>query len=169
MVRSISTVDTALMHKQCKTSTLIGTILKTQQHIKSPLTTGALACLIFGCAAYFPAYSATMSKKDSRDASNQISAEYQRAKTACGSTRNNARDICLQEAKGIYKIAQAELEYKDEPSPRHLRNVGIAQADSAFQVAKEKCDDSTGAAKSTCRAEAKAAHKAALVEVKAKA
>ena len=169
MARSISAVDTAPMHKQCKTSTLIGTTLKTQQHIKPSLTTGALACLIFGCAAYFPAYSETMSRKDSREASNQISAEYQKAKIACGSTRNNARDICLQEAKGIYKIAQAELEYKDEPSPRHLRNVGIAQADSAFKVAKEKCDDSTGAAKSTCRAEAKAAHKAALVEVKAKA
>jgi hypothetical protein len=152
-----------------QTTLLIGTILKTQKNIKSALSKGTVVCLIVGCAAYFPAYSATMSRKEAREASNEISTEYQRAKIACGSVRNNARDICLQEAKGIYKIAQAELEYKDEPSPRHLRNVGIAQADSAFKVAKEKCDDSTGAAKSTCRSDAKAAHKAALVEVKAKA
>jgi hypothetical protein len=143
--------------------------LKTQPKIKSTLKIACVVSLLVGFAAYSPAYSATMSRKDSREASNQISTEYQKAKIACGSTRDNARDICLQEAKGIYKVAQAELEYKDEPSPRHLRNVGVAQADSAFKVAKEKCDDSTGSAKSTCRADAKAVHKAALADVKAKA
>jgi hypothetical protein len=143
--------------------------VKILKKTKTTFNAASIACAIAGCAAYFPAYSATLSRQDAREASNQISADYQRAKIACGSTRNNARDICLQEAKGIYKIAQAELEYKDEPTPRHLRNVGIAQADSAFKVAKEKCDDSTGAAKTTCRADAKAAHKAALVEVRTKA
>jgi hypothetical protein len=169
MVRGSMAVDTAFMHKQCKTSTWIGTILKTQKNTKPALTISALACVIIGCAAYFPVNAETMSRKDAREASNQISTEYQRAMVACGTTRNNARDICLQEAKGIYKIAQAELEYKNEPSPRHLRSVGKAQADSAFKVAKEKCDDSTGAAKTTCRADAKAAHKSAIAEVKAKA
>ncbi len=70
----------------------------------------------------------------------------------------------MQEAKGSYKIAIAELENKEEPSARHLRNVAFAKANSAFKVAKEKCDDTAGNAKSVCKAEARSTHKSALAD-----
>jgi hypothetical protein len=136
--------------------------VKTPKHLKLILSACALASVTLTSAGN----AATMSRAEAREANNQISTQYQSAKTACGSTKNNIRDICLQEAKGNYKISKAELEYKDEPSPRHLRSVAVAKADSVFNVAKEKCDDSTGNTKAVCRTEARAAHKVALADAK---
>lgn len=108
----------------------------------------------------------TMTNAESREAQRQIAVEHQTAKQACNAQNSNAKDVCLQEAKGAYKVARAELENKDEPSPRHQRNLGIAKADSTYQTANERCDDANGAAKSACRADAKSARKAALLDIK---
>jgi hypothetical protein len=132
------------------------------KNFKVCLKIGALSCAFIASSAS----AATLSREEFRVANNLISSDYTTAKTSCGALKDNAKDICMQQAKGKYKVSKAELENKDEPSPKHLRSVSVAKADSIFEVAKEKCDDSAGNAKSVCKTEAKAAHNVALADAK---
>jgi len=108
-----------------------------------------------------------MSKTDYKAAKDQISAKYKDDKASCKSMTGNAKDICMEEAKGRENVAKAELEAKYEPSVNHDRDLRLAKAKAAYDVAKEKCDDQTGNAKDVCRKEAKANYTAAKADAKA--
>jgi len=99
-------------------------------------------------------------------AKDQIEAKYKEDKAACKAMTGNAKDICMEEAKGREKVAKAELTNKFEPTAKHAKDVRMAKADATYEVAKEKCDDQTGNAKDVCRKEAKAAHVAAKADAK---
>jgi len=101
-----------------------------------------------------------------KQAKDQIEAKYKEDKAACKAMTGNAKDICMDEAKGREKVAKAELTNKFEPSAKHARDVRLAKADAAYEVAKEKCDDQTGNAKDVCRKEAKAHFVAAKADAK---
>lgn len=120
-------------------------------------------CLCFSTAAF----SAPMTKAEYQTAKDTISTQYKSDKTACDGMTGNAKDICKEEAKGREKVARAELEARYEPSAKHDRDVRMAKADAAYEVAKEKCDDATGNAKDVCRKEAKAAYVSAKADAKA--
>ena len=72
----------------------------------------------------------------------------------------------MSEAKGAEKVSKAELEEKYEPNARHVEKVSMAKGDAAYHTAKEKCDDSSGNAKSVCRADAKAVHVKSVEEAR---
>ncbi|MDR7305795.1 hypothetical protein [Rhodoferax saidenbachensis] len=111
-------------------------------------------------------FAAPMSKVEYKTAKEAISAQYSADKTACSASMGNAKDICIEEAKGREKVAKAELEVSYSPSEKHSYDVRIAKADAAFAVAKEKCDDATGNAKDVCRKEAKSQYVAAKADAK---
>ena len=105
--------------------------------------------------------------KDARDqAYKSAEAQYKTDKESCKSLTGNAKDICMEEAKGKEKVAKAEADaaYKNTPKAREAARV--ARADSSYNVAKEKCDDQTGNAKDVCVKEAKAAHVKAKADAK---
>lgn len=110
--------------------------------------------------------SATMASAMERDAykteKNRIAAEYKAAKTQCGTLKSNAKDICQSEAKGVNKVAMAQLDATDKPSPKADEKVRVARADAAYDTAREKCDDLAANAKDVCRKDAKAVHVQAL-------
>jgi hypothetical protein len=95
-----------------------------------------------------------------------IAAEYKTEKAACASLSANAKDICMQEAKGRDRDGVAMLAYKRSGTARDAKKVSVARADSIFAIAKERCDDQTGSAKTLCRSEAKDKHTNALVDAK---
>ena len=107
-----------------------------------------------------------MSKAQHKAAREDISAKYKADKVACKAMTGNAKDICIEEAKGREKVAKAELEENYSPSAKHRYNVRIAKAEAAYAVAKEKCDDLSGNAKDVCRKEAKSAYVAAKADAK---
>jgi len=107
-----------------------------------------------------------MSKTDYKAAKDQISAKFKDDKAACRSQSGNAKDICMEEAKGREKVAKAELEAKYEPSANHDKDLRMAKAQASYDVAKEKCDDQTGNAKDVCRKEAKAHFTSAKADAK---
>ena len=107
-----------------------------------------------------------MSKTEYKAAKQDISAKYKADKTACKAMTGNAKDICIEEAKGREKVAKAELEAKESPSDKHRYDLRMAKANAAYAVAKEKCDDLSGNAKDVCRKEAKAAYVAAKADAK---
>lgn len=140
----------------------IGIAMKKTFKNTAAIFTGTFACLVASSLVH----SATMTRTDMKIAKDQLSSDYQKARVSCGTASGNARDICMQEAMGAYKVGKAELTNRDEPSPRHLRAVAVAKADSVYEVAKEKCDDSVSNARTICRTEAKAKHDGALADAK---
>lgn len=127
------------------------------------LLSAAFCLAISGVAHAAPA---TASKADYVAANADITARYKADKEACKSHSGNARDICMEEAKGREKVARAEYEESYGPSAEHKYEVRMARANAAYAVAKEKCDDFSGNAKDVCRKEAKAAYVSAKADAK---
>ena len=129
------------------------------QSIKFSLITSALLALPL-------AHAATMSKPDYDSGKTRISAAYKADKAACAALANNAKDICMEEAKGREKVAKAELEYGYSAKAKDQNKLMLARADANYNVAKEKCDDLSGNAKDVCVKEAKAVHIKAKADAK---
>lgn len=112
--------------------------------------------LVMSCT--FASSAMAMTKVEYKAQKEVISGQYKVAKDKCGSLQANAKDVCLLEAKGVDKVAKAELEAQYEPTSRHVAKVGMVKADSAYVVAKEKCDDLSANAKDVCIKDAQVAH-----------
>jgi hypothetical protein len=105
--------------------------------------------------------------KAARDqAIKNAEAQYKADKDACKSLSGNAKDICMEEAKGKEKIAKAEAKAAYENTAKAREKARLARADAAYDVAKEKCDDMTGNQKDVCKKEAKANYTKAKADAK---
>ena len=125
------------------------------------------ATLLLAAVLLLPAaQAATMSKADYKADKTRISEEYKSEKSACGSQAGNAKDICVEEAKGKEKVARAELEFRYSGKSKDQNKVMVAKAKSAYEVAKQRCDDKAGNEKGVCTKEAKAAETAAHADAK---
>lgn len=109
----------------------------------------------------------SMSKAEYKAAGKDISDRYKSDKCACKTMSGNARQVCIDEAKGRENVAEAELRANYSPSSRHRRDLGTARADAAYALAKGKCDGLSGDAEDACRKEAKDTYHAAKAEAKA--
>ena len=122
---------------------------------------------LLGCSvALTAAHAANMTKEEASAEKARIEAEYKADRKACDAMNGNAKDVCLEQAKGKEKVARAELEYKQDASERHRGKVATAKADAQYSVAKEKCDDLTGDQKDVCVKDAKAAKARAEADLK---
>jgi hypothetical protein len=129
------------------------------------LKASALAALLaFACAG---SAVAAMDKAAMKAEKERIADQYKSSKAACASMKDNAKDICMAEAKGAEKVAKADLAARDKGTPKAQYNLSVAKADAAYKVAKEKCDDLAGNPKSVCIKDAKAAHTSAKATAKA--
>jgi hypothetical protein len=125
-----------------------------------------LLLLSFALTCVFSNSALAMTKVEYKTEKDMISGDYKVSKDKCGSLKANAKDICISEAKGVEKVAKAELEAKYEPNARHTEMVSMAKGDAAYDTAKEKCDDVSGNAKTICKQDAKAAHVKAKEEAR---
>jgi hypothetical protein len=125
-------------------------------------TSIALAALL----ALSAAHAVNLTKVDYQAGKTRISADYKTDKAACASITGNAKDICVEEAKAKEKIAKAELEFAYTGTAKDGTKASVAKADAGYAVAKERCDDQNGNAKTVCVKEAKAVHVKALADAK---
>ena len=110
---------------------------------------------------------AATGSKEARDQTiKSAEATYKADKAACDALKANAKDICMEEAKGKQKVAKAEANAAYEGTPKARESARKARADATYEVAKEKCDDLAGNAKDVCVKEAKAAHVKATADAK---
>ncbi len=123
----------------------------------------ATALLAAFTLAAFSGGAMALTKAEYDAGKDRIKAEYKADKVNCDTMKDNAKDICEEEAKGKEKIAKAELENQYKPSPRNQKKVAEARADAAYEVAKEKCDDLNGDAKSACEKDAKTQRRSTLL------
>jgi len=112
------------------------------------------------------AHAANLSETDYSAAKTRISAAYTADKASCDARTANAKDICIQEAKGKEKVARAELQYGYTGKTGDQNKVLVAKAEATYAVAKEKCDDMAGNAKDVCVKQAKAVEVHALADAK---
>lgn len=124
----------------------------------------AALALVLSCGFATSAMALTPAEHKAQD--QRIEADYKMNKDKCKALSGNAKDICQSEAKGMEKIAKAELAAQYKPSPKADMKLREARADAAYDTAKEKCDDLAGNPKDVCVKDAKAAHVAALGEAK---
>jgi hypothetical protein len=123
--------------------------------------------LVVAAMLAFPlAQAAAMTKADYKATKTRIGATYKTDKEACASFKDNAKDVCVEEAKAKEKVARAELEYGYTGKPEDQTEVLEVKAESAYSVAKEKCDDMKGNDKDVCVKQAKAVEIKALADAK---
>ena len=108
-----------------------------------------------------------MSNADYSTAKDKIATEYKSGKAACNSLPANAKDVCVAQAKGVQKVARADLDASYKPSTKAHYEARVAKAEADYGVAREKCDDLSGNAKDVCVKEAKAAETTAKADAKA--
>jgi hypothetical protein len=125
---------------------------------------------LLGCSvALTAAHAANMTKEEASAEKARIEAEVKADRKACDAMNGNAKDVCVEQAKGKEKVARAELDYKQDASERHRNKVAMAKADAQYAVAKEKCDDMSGEQKDVCVKDAKAAKARAEADTKSAA
>lgn len=129
------------------------------RHLKASLLVTALL-------SFSVAQAANLTKAEYKAEKNRISADYKVDKKACDAFKDNAKDVCIEEAKAKEKVALAEREFAYTGKAADQTKVLEAQAKSAYAVAKEKCDDQAGNAKDVCVKEAKAVEVKALADAK---
>lgn len=122
--------------------------------IRRTVTTLAVATLLSGTSAF----AQLLSTADYDAAKDRIGADYKEGRAECAKLHGNANDICKERSKGNERVARYELEYKYSGKASDANHLAMAQADAAFAISKELCDDMTGSAKAVCRTEAKATH-----------
>jgi hypothetical protein len=127
--------------------------------LKTTLATVALLALPLAQAT-------TLSRSDYSAGKSRASADYKADKAACASMSGNAKDICVEEAKGKEKVARAELAFSYTGKPKDESKVLTARADAAYNVAKERCDDRSGNDKDVCVKEAKSVKAKTMADVK---
>ena len=112
------------------------------------------------------AFAAAMTHAEYAAKKDQISADHKADKAACDKLSGNAKDVCVEEAKGKESVAKAELEYTYSGKDSDGAKIAEKKADASYAVAKEQCDDRKGNDKDVCVKEAKAAHEKALADAK---
>ena len=132
--------------------------------IKTTLQAALVCSVLAGGSAL---HAANMSNDDYKAAKDRIEAEYKDQKASCDKLKDNAKDVCQEQAKGKEKVARAELEFNRTGDPKDAAKVAMAKADAVYEVAKEKCDDRAGNDKDVCVKEAKANHTKATADAKA--
>lgn len=107
-----------------------------------------------------------MTKTEYSQAKTRIAADYKMDRAAGDKMAGNTKDVCVESAKAVEKVGLAEIEYNLSGKAEDQNKVLVAKAESAYAVAKEKCDDKAGNVKDVCVQEAKAAESKALAEAK---
>ena len=113
------------------------------------------------------AQATALSKSEYKQAKERAEASYKSEKANCGAMSGNAKDICIEEAKGHERVAKAEAEYSYSKKGKDLVALNKAKVESNYKVAKERCDDQNGNAKDVCVKEAKATRDKGMADIKA--
>lgn len=130
--------------------------------ISSPLN---LSLITLALAALPLSSAFAVSKAENSAARSRIEAAYKVDRAACNSLAQNAKDVCVEEAKAKEKVALAEQEFAYTGTVADQRKVATVKAETAYTVAKERCDDKSGNDKDVCVKEAKAVETKALADV----
>ncbi|WP_028101793.1 BON domain-containing protein [Pseudoduganella violaceinigra] len=95
-------------------------------------------------------------------AKDKAESDYKVAKDNCKTLKHNAEDVCKEEAKVALARAELDATTQHQNTAKDVEKAKRKLADAEYDLAKERCDDMSGSAKSVCKSDAKSAHKTAL-------
>jgi hypothetical protein len=133
--------------------------------MKNPMIYKAAVALAAGLTL-LSAQAANLSKGEYEAFKTRIEDQYKSEKAACSSQAGNAKDICVEAAKGKEKIARIELEYSYTGKASDRAKINDVKANAEYGVAKERCDDKAGNDHDVCMKEAEAAKTKVLTDSK---
>ncbi len=125
-----------------------------------------LACVVSTGMVCAAAGAANLAPATYDAAHDQLKSTYKADREACAKMTANAKDICVETAKGQEKVAMAHLQYQRSGDAKDMNKLSQARYEARFEIAKELCDDQTGNAKDVCVATAKAEHTKAKADTK---
>lgn len=129
----------------------------------SVLLTAILA--VSGAQAQSPtpmtAPAATLTKDQAKAEHDRIEETAKSDKKACDALKANAKDVCQAEAKAKEKVAKADLKHRQSGNAKDAQKLAEIKAEAEYEVAKEKCEDLSGAQQSDCKKQAKNTEKVA--------
>jgi hypothetical protein len=101
-------------------------------------------------------------------AKDELKALYKSELALCEPMSGNAKDICVETAKGREKVALAHLEMQRTGKPGDVAKFQEARFAAQYEVAKERCDDQSGQQKDVCMTAAKTERDKAKASAKAR-
>lgn len=84
-----------------------------------------------------------------------LKALYKTERDACANQQANAKDICIETAKGHESVAMAQLAFNRTGTTKDEASLLEARYKARYDLAKEKCDDLSGNDKKVCAQQAK--------------
>ncbi|AKU24157.1 BON domain-containing protein [Massilia sp. MB5] len=100
-------------------------------------------------------------------AHDKATSDYKAAKDKCSDTLSgNAKDVCQEEAKVARARAESDAVAQHKNNKRDLEKAHKKVAEAEYDLAKEKCDDLSGDAKSACVSQAKSVRDTSLASIK---
>jgi len=127
----------------------------------------ALLATAAGASFAAPTFALNHDPASYRNATQKASTDYNAAVQKCDGMKDNNKDICMAEAKLARNKAEATALAKYSTSPAARQKARASLADAEYALAKERCDDKSGADKDECMSNAKSVHTAALADAKA--
>lgn len=111
------------------------------------------------------AFAQTVDNNAYKAAKDRAESDYKAAKDRCKELKGNAEDVCKEEAKVAQARAELDATTQHHNTAKDIEKSRRKLADAEYDLAKERCDDMSGSAKSACKNDAKSAHKTALASV----
>lgn len=113
----------------------------------SALRNTALAAALTLCSALSQA---AMTGDTYNRAKDELKATFKAERVLCDPMSGNAKDVCVETAKGREKVALAHLEMQRTGERSDIAKFYEARYEARYEVAKERCDDFSGQQKDLC-------------------
>jgi len=108
-----------------------------------------------------------MTRQDYAEAQKAADSETRSALAQCRSLEGAAKALCRATARADEHVRKAELEARYRGTVESESEVRLAKVRAAFDVARARCNERTGEARSTCLTSARTERARALAEARA--
>jgi hypothetical protein len=126
----------------------------------------AAACLLALLGAAMAGAAPPISMAELNDGFARAAADLVTDQAACNKLSDNPRDLCREQARARSMVTRAELELARSGTRKSQDYLTTVKLDTAYDVARTRCNDQTGDAKTACTKSAQAARTQGQTDMK---
>ena len=117
------------------------------------------ACMLGAMSTGWAAFADTlpMEKVAYKAGKTRVNNQYRDDKAACARLTGQRQDLCNERATASHRLARAELKYDYTGTPTDRKRLQLAQADTGYVLAMEKCLPLAASPRDVCLGQAKVA------------
>lgn len=87
----------------------------------------------------------------------RVSNVYRAELAACAGLSGDRHVLCIERASASYRVARAEVKFEYTGSPADLKRLQVAQAETGYVLAMEKCLSLAASPRDACLGQARVA------------